>query len=143
MRSYMYTKLTPKEYIMRLLPFQKNVDVTNVQQQFVVLNNAGQNYKANQSCLDDPMDLTNFLLVRSRETLFYHSRINRADKIFAKGKDKFSSDSKKFLEAASSELKTHMPQLVKVFTTDNQKYDLPVAFATNAMFLMAQHNWIC
>jgi hypothetical protein len=139
----MYTRLTPKDYIMRLLPFQQNVDVSNAQQKFLVLNNSGQNYKVNPTCLDDPMDLTNFLLIRSRETLFYHNRVNHADKTFAKGTDRFASDSKKFLEAACSELKAHLPQLIKVFTTDNQEYDLPVAFATNSMYVMAQNHLIC
>jgi len=45
-------------------------------------------------------------------------------------------------EHVQGELNANLPALKRVFSTDNTSYDLPVAFATNSMFLFARHGMV-
>lgn len=89
------------------------------------------------------MELSNFLLVRSREATLFHNNLHNPDSSFKSGKDNNRKLTEKLYAEAHGQLMENMPRLRKVMVSYDSSKNLPVAFATNAMYLMARHNAVC
>jgi hypothetical protein len=71
MKKYIYTSNGILNWFSRvaapILPSQNMLDTTDLSKKFTCINNAGQNYKVSEGFESDPMELTNFMVIRSKE----------------------------------------------------------------------------
>jgi hypothetical protein len=143
MKKFLYQDTAAFNVFRRMLPFQQNVRVSDETKRFVVLDNAGQNYKADPECLDDPMDLANYLIIRSKESVLLHNAVSQPHTTFAKGSSGQRATFETMYDEARGDLMFNLEKLGKLLKANNKNYDMPVAFATSSMYLMAKHFALC
>lgn len=102
-------------------------------------------YKIEEGFKDRPLDLSNFLLLRSRMNLLLQNRLSGAiknnDGLFAHLRNKlYQSDFESSINSVRLELDKGLDDLHKTFAIENKKADYPVAFATNAMYVLARED---
>lgn len=97
-------------------------------------------YKIGQSYKDIPLDLSHFLLIRTREHLLLQNKLSK--KVFKPSL--FSALTSNYNNSALSsvrrDLEEGMQCLHRLFYVERKEYDLPVAFATNALYILARNG---
>jgi hypothetical protein len=97
-------------------------------------------YKIGQSYKDIPLDLSHFLLIRTREHLLLQNKLGR--KVFKP--TLFSSLTANYNNSAVNsvrrDLEEGMQCLYRLFYVEKKDYDMPVAFATNALYILARNG---
>jgi len=110
--------------------------------QFVWRNKMTDAYKIGNEFQDVPLDLTNYLLLRTRERLVLQNKLQQ--RINTGGfLARFTRDLTDYsLTAVERDLEQGLQHLQKAFYIDNKEYNQPVAFATNALYLLARNGLI-
>ena len=148
LQKYVYSFNSLKPLVRGLVPFVPEVNSKQVVQmqddkKYVWRNSVTDGYKINAGYMDTPMDLSNFLLLRTREAMLLQMRVNSPDRVESGSMlSKLSGGSNKeqMLNSVHLELSEGLTALEKMFYVDNQESDLPVAFATNVMYVLAKNN---
>jgi hypothetical protein len=92
------------------------------------------------------MDLSNYLLVRTREHMLLQNRVQSQDLVERKLRFSFYQVAqptlKQALPAAAADLRAQLIQLVRVLTIlgESSTDSLPVAFATNALYVLERNR---
>ena len=82
----------------------------------VAIDNATQYYKVSDSFMDDPLELTNYLLVRSKETVVLHNKVNHPDRVLSRGKSMYGDVNSKSYDITKKDLFWNLQYLPRVFT---------------------------
>lgn len=97
-------------------------------------------YKIGESYKDIPLDLSHFLLIRTREHLLLQNKLGMKvlkPTIYSTLTSNYNTS------AASSvrrDLEEGMKCLYRLFYVEKRVYDMPVAFATNALYVLARNG---
>lgn len=104
-------------------------------------------YKVGQAFTQQPMDLSNYLFVRTRERLLFENKVNAPSHVNKSGKvNKFTEQfSQKSLSTINDDLGTTLPQLQNILYVlspqqEAKMPDLPVAFATNTLYVLERNG---
>ena len=123
------------------------ISQSNASQQLVWRNHFTQSYKVAEGFSQLPMDLSNFLFIRTRESLLLQNKIAAPQKVMRSGKASSltAGVTQKSLQMCADEIKESLPVLANtlyVLTPLDGKAvpDLPVAFATNSMYVIEKHG---
>ena len=109
---------------------------------YVWRNKEADAYKIAAGYQDVPLELSNYLLVRTREHLLLQNKVQ--DK-FQSGSvlSKFTKEySEKALDEVRMSLDIALQDFQKVFYVENEEFDQPVAFATNTLYVLTRNNLI-
>lgn len=90
-----------------------------------------------------PVDLSNFLLVRTRERLLLENKINAPARVLKKGNPpQWSTQlTQTSLKTLDTEIQTSLDQLQKIlYVTKPEQSDLPVAFASNTLYVLERNG---
>ena len=101
-----------------------------------------------QAYTQQPMDLSNYLFVRTRERLLFENKVNTPSRVNKSGKVNKLTDnfSKKSLFSINDDLNQTLPQLQNILyvlqpqRADAKLPDLPVAFATNTLYVLERNG---
>jgi hypothetical protein len=88
------------------------------------------------------MDLSNFLLIRTKEYLLLQNKVYAPQNVFKTGKhNKWTQNVyEKSLEAVRNDLKEGLQTLERILYVSTQMHDLPVAFASNALYVLERNG---
>jgi hypothetical protein len=97
-------------------------------------------YKIGESYKDVPLDLSHFLLIRTREHLLLQNKLGI--KVF---KPTFysamtSNYNNSAVASVRRDLEEGMKCLYRLFYIEKKEYDMPVAFASNALYVLARNG---
>ena len=107
---------------------------------YVWRNKESDSYKIAQGFKDVPLELSNYLLVRTREHLLLQNKVQNK---FMSGSvlSKFTKDyNEKALDEVRQSLDAGLQDFQKVFYVENEDFDQPVAFATNTLYILTRNN---
>ena len=102
---------------------------------FVWRNAVLDGYKVSPAFSQQPMDLSNYLLLRTREHMLLSNKVHHTDRVLKTATSRYSAVHQKGLDAVSKELGEFLPELQKMLIVHN-KQNLPVAFASNALYVL-------
>ena len=114
---------------------------------FVWRNHLTWGYKIGQAYTSQPLDLSNYLLIRTRERLLFENKVHAPNRVMRSGKA--SKLTSKFAEQSlihiTEDLTKTLPQFTNMLyvlqpTDDHKVPDLPVAFATNALYILERNG---
>lgn len=87
------------------------------------------------------MDLSNFLLIRTRERILFESKVNAPVSVLQKGKTTWTNPTNtSILLAIRKELIEGLQSLQKALYVSKGSENLPVAFATNALYVLERNG---
>ena len=104
-------------------------------------------YKIGEGFEDRPTELSNFLLVRTRSSILMQNRVsgkltNTSGYLAPLRNNLYESAFQSALKSVRTELVSGMEALHRVFVIENKKASYPVAFATNAMYVLAREDGV-
>ena len=103
---------------------------------YVWRNNYMDGYKIGTSYLQQPGDLANYLLVRTRERMLLENKVHSGSVLKSQ-----KPTSTKFLSMCREDLTRTLPHLERhIYVVDAKKDEVPVAFASNAMYVMERNG---
>jgi len=110
-------------------------------------NHFTQSYKVGQAYLSQPLDLSNFIFIRTRERILLENKVNAPGRVMKSGKNSKLTQhaTEKSLGAVNEDLSKTIPALQNMLYVlqpqQNGKVpDLPVAFATNALYVLERNG---
>ena len=114
----------------------------NTNQVYVWRNSVTDNYKIGASYTQEPLDLSNFLFIRTRERLLLENKVHAPGKVFKNSGLKLSSGafSEQSLNKVNEDINSHMQMLQRVLGMLNSSVNLPVAFASNALYVLERNG---
>ena len=150
-QKYVYSFNSAFNWFRGLLPVftrgsVKEVPTYNAGRTVVWRNHVTDNYKVGDGFVQQPLDLSNFLFVRTRENLLLQNKVHNPQKVLKSGKASlFSHVAQKSLASVSDDIKSNLENLQSVLyvltPSDNGKAaDLPVAFATNTLYVLERNG---
>jgi hypothetical protein len=90
------------------------------------------------------MDLSNYLLIRTRERLLLENKVNAPHKVMLSGSaNKWTQQSTEMsLKSVQGEVTKHLEHLQKLINVSNEASinKLPVAFSTNALYILERNG---
>jgi len=123
-----------------------NPQASSLATKYIWRNQMKDGYKISEDCYEDkPLDLSNYILLRTREQLLLQNRVNGSltnnSGMLAGLRSKlYQNTFEGNLEACTLDLNENMESLDRIFRIDNTEDNLPVAFATNAMYVLARNR---
>ena len=109
-----------------------------------------QNYRVGQAFTQQPMDLSNYLFIRTRERLLFENKVKAPQRVNKSGKVNALTDhfSVKSLTNINEDLTSTLPKLQNMLyvlqpqqhNEDEKLTDLPVAFASNALYVLERNG---
>ena len=110
-------------------------------------NKADDQYKIAMHFADNPLDLTHYCLIRTREHLYMQNKVEKkltsgpgvAGKVYSSITDDYYKQS---LKDIGNDLEHKLKLLQRIFNIKNTNYDMPVAFATNALYILARNGML-
>ena len=114
---------------------------------YIWRNKGDDMYKISDAFEDNPLELSNYLLVRTREHLYLQNKIEQklpqrksvSAKFYQTVKGNYHEDA---LKEVHVDLEQKLKQLQRLFRIKNEDYPMPVAFATNALYILARNGMI-
>ena len=110
-------------------------------------NHYTQSYKVGQAYLQQPLDLSNYLFIRTRERLLLENKVNAPQRVMKSGKpNKLSQNTtEKSLSSVNDDLVKAIPTLQNTLyvlqpQAGGKVPDLPVAFASNALYVLERNG---
>ncbi len=99
-------------------------------------------YKISDTYEDSPMDLSNYMLLRVRERMLLESKMASPSLVMKAGKHHpVTRDlTKESLKCCKKDIEKGMVALRKVLYVSNENIDLPVAFASNAIYVLERNG---
>lgn len=104
-------------------------------------------YKIGASFKDVPLDLSNYLLIRTRENILFRNKQLQKDvfrnKSFADNfkrpntSENYTNDA---LIKITRDIEQGMIAMNRLFFINNERVTLPVAFATNTLYVLARNG---
>ena len=116
--------------------------MTQLDKTFIWRNKMLDGYKIGYSFTEQPLDLSNFLLIRTRERLLLENKVN-APRLVLKnwGANPWTqSMAQPSLQEAYKDIAKQMPFLIRALHIVTPKSDLPVAFASNALYILERNG---
>ena len=114
--------------------------VVSGEQKFVWRDKEDDAYKITEAYRDDPLELSHYLLVKTREYLLLQNKLEER----LNSKNFISRYTKDYNQKAFKEVKVELDKglqdFKRIFYVENQEFDLPVAFATNTLYILARNN---
>jgi hypothetical protein len=108
---------------------------------FVWRNKMTDGYKICPSFKDIPLDLSNYLLIRTREHLLLTNKITSKEVFRPTLTSKLTGDyNQQAVNSIRRDLEDGLRVLNRLFYIDNEKANLPVAFATNTLYVLARNG---
>lgn len=84
------------------------------------------------------MDLSYYLLIRTKEKMLLESQLKNADLVMAK---KFESkQAEKDLKEVTDDINDNLKFLARMLIMENENFDFPVAFASNLLYILAKND---
>lgn len=134
-----------------LLPFQSMRPPVNPSQtpdtNFVWRNQYADSYKIGEAYRSLPMDLSNYLFIRTREHILFENKVHAPAAVLKSNKagPVSANYSEGSLKAVKKELAEQLPLLSNMLYVlqpleHKSVPDLPVAFATNALYVLERNN---
>ena len=119
----------------------------NKSNKFVWRNKMTDGYKIGASFKDVPLDLSNYLLIRTRENILFRNKQLQKDvfrnKSFADNfkrpntSENYTNDA---LIKITRDIEQGMIAMNRLFFINNERVTLPVAFATNTLYVLARNG---
>lgn len=110
-------------------------------------NHYTEGYKIGQAYTQQPMDLSNYLFIRTRENMLLQNKVNAPQRVLKSGKTSrlLSHTTQQSLTAVEKDLGQTLPHLTNmlyVLSPDGDKKiaDVPVAFASNTLYVLERNN---
>ena len=99
-------------------------------------------YKITEAYKDDPLELSHFLLIRTREYLLLQNKLE--EKLNSNNfTAKYTNDyNQKAFKEVQIELDKGLQDFKRIFYVENQDFELPVAFATNTLYILTRNNLV-
>lgn len=115
--------------------------------QYIWRNKGDQDYKISEAYADNPLELSHYLLIRTREHMFLtnktEGKLPAAKSVSGKAYETLTTDYyKKTLKLCQTDLEHKLKQLQRLFRIKNEKFDMPVAFASNALYILARNGMV-
>lgn len=113
---------------------------------FIWRNHFTEGYNIGQAYLQQPMDLSNYVFIRTRERLLLENKVNTPQKVLRSGKANYFTKhaSEKSLANVTSDLSTSLPHLANLVhilePTNGGLVNLPVAFASNTLYALERNG---
>ena len=109
---------------------------------YIWRNKVTDGYKIGMAYKDQPMDLSNYLFIRTRERMLLENKVVAPQTVFKSGKpSSLTRDAnKKWLIECKKDLAVGLKDLAKIFYVTQGEVDLPVAFATNALYVSERNG---
>lgn len=109
---------------------------------FVWRNQVNDGYKVSDNFKDEPMDLSNFLLVRTREYLLLQNKVFAPNNVMKTGKHNSLTKniSVQSLKLCRKELNDALESLDRLLYVSVGMQNLPVAFASNTLYVMERNG---
>ena len=114
---------------------------------YIWRNQGDDQYKISDGFEDNPLELSNYLLLRTREHIYLQNKAQNklprasgaAGKFYQGIKGNYFEDA---LKEVHVDLEQKLKQLQRIFRIKNEEYSMPVAFATNALYVLARNGMI-
>lgn len=90
-------------------------------------------YKVSNNYHHQPVDMTNFLIIKFRERLVLSSRVHDPSNITSSGKS--SSQAASFLDKSTQELNSAIPSFISLLNITLEE-DVPVAFSSDSLYML-------
>lgn len=109
-------------------------------------NHVTDNYKVAEGFTQLPLDLSNFLFIRTRESLLLKSKVHNSQRVLKSGKaGMLGSVATKSLAAVDEDIQAHLKDLESVLyvlepAEGKRLTDLPVAFASNTLYVLERNS---
>lgn len=106
-------------------------------------NNYTDAFKIGTTFQDKPLDLSNYLFIRTRERLLLLNRVYAPHKVLTKGKNSPISESTMVdsLKTVEEDLAKNLTFLDRILNVLNpEKQNLPVAFASNSLYILEKNG---
>lgn len=150
-QKYVYSFNSAFNWFRGLLPVVtrgsvKEVPTYNAGRTVVWRNHVTDNYKVVEGFAQQPLDLSNFLFVRTRENLLLQNKVHNPSKVLKSGKAGLLSHvAEKSLASVTEDLKANLQNLESVLyvltpSDKNKAADLPVAFASNTLYVLERNG---
>jgi hypothetical protein len=109
---------------------------------FVWRNHVTDGYKIGLYYQDSPMDLSNYLLIRTRERIVLENKIANPKNVMKRAKlmNWQRNTNESFLKEVNKDIEEHLVHLHRLLTVSTGKEDVPVAFAANALYVLERNN---
>ncbi len=104
---------------------------------FVWRNTVPAGYKISNTFSESPMDLSNYMLLKTREYMLLTNKVHHPDRVLKSSSSRFAQVHKNGLQTIEKELEDHVPNLLKM-VHNFKGQDVPVAFATNTLYVLAK-----
>jgi len=117
-------------------------------QKYIWRNKGDDMYHITNAFEDNPLELSNYLLIRTREHFYLQ---NKTLDRFTRGKGVAGYAYSKItgpeyftgaLQQCETDLEQKLKQLQRLFVIKNEAFEMPVAFATNALYVLARNGMI-
>ena len=114
---------------------------------FIWRNKGGEDYHISENFADNPLELSHYLLIRTREHMFLQNKaegkLAETKNISGKAYDKITANYwQDALDDCKVDLEQQLKQLQRLFRIKNDKYEMPVAFASNALYILARNGMV-
>ena len=110
-------------------------------------NHVTENYKVSENYTQQPLDLSNFLFIRTRENLLLQNKLHNSLRVLRSGKTNALNGPviQKSLTNVVEDIKTSVPLLQNMIwvlqpANGAKTPDLPVAFATNTLYVLERNG---
>jgi hypothetical protein len=112
--------------------------IEHVDKTLVWRNHVTDGYKIGQVYYDQPMDLSNFLLIRTREYLLLQNKVFAPQNVMSSGKaNNFTKQlTLTSLKSCRKELDEALNTMDRLLYISKNMHDMPVAFASNALYVL-------
>lgn len=99
-------------------------------------------YKISLDYEDSPMDLSNYLLVRTRERIVLENKISNPQHVMKSKKLKNwqKNTNQAFLLDVRKDITENLVHLERILSVGKGDEDLPVAFAANALYILERNG---
>jgi hypothetical protein len=100
-------------------------------------------YHVSLTYAEKPLELSNYLFIRTRERFLLSNRVQAPQLVLKSGKPSYFSGptSKGQLDEAERDIQAHLRLLERQLTVlDIAKHNLPVALASNAIYILERNN---
>ena len=114
----------------------------NPTQTYVWRNHVHHGYKINNTYQDDPLEVSNYLFFRTRELFLLQNKVLQPSNVMKKGTHNGISrkTNEEGLKLCRKDIQENMKYLERALYVSKEGVDLPIAFATNALYVMERFN---
>ena len=148
-QRYVFTFNGMRNWVLGVVPEWRVVTETKIADAAgatsVWRNSIHDGYKISEGYQDRPLDLSNYLLLRSRMHLLMQNRVSghlkQTSGMFSSVWNHLSE--KMFVDGlhdVRTDIKSRLEDLHRIFVVENKGTDYPVAFATNSMYVLARED---